>query len=137
MRKFLLTWPIVEAVIFIRQDTEFKDVKWQSVFQAIRDELITSRGRGIMGDTYIQEKFGGGTDTLYKKYPLISEAENPAVRKTEQKANAVMRAAGIVWKTSQCIIGYPAMESSKRAIRHRLATIMFASVIKAVAGRNR
>jgi hypothetical protein len=133
MRKLLLTWPIMEAVIFIQQDMEFKDVKWQDVFRAIREELTTSRGQGVMAESYIQETFGGDIGTLYKKYPLTSEAENPEVRKTEQKANVVMRAAGIVWKTSQWVIGYPGMDSSKRANRYRLALIMFANVIKAVA----
>jgi hypothetical protein len=106
MRKLLLTWPIMEAVIFIRQDIEFKDVKWQDVFRAIRDELTTSRSQSVMAESYIQEKFGGDIETLYKKYPLTSEIENTEARKTEEKTNAFMRTAGIVWKASQWVIGY-------------------------------
>jgi len=83
-----------------------------------------------MAESYIQETFGGDIGTLYKKYPLTSEAESPEVRKTEQKANVVMRAAGIVWKTSQWVIGYPGMDSSKRANRYRLALIMIKAAAK-------
>jgi hypothetical protein len=36
-------WPIMEVVIFIRQDTEFKNVRWQDMFWAICNELITAR----------------------------------------------------------------------------------------------
>jgi hypothetical protein len=83
-----------------------------------------------MGESYIQETFGGDIGTLYKRYSLTSEAENPEVRKTEQKANVAMRAAGIARKTSKWVIGYPGMDSSKRANLYRLALIMFAQCDK-------